>query len=66
MKDIQFFNKTHMGYSYSRGICHWEVFICFEHWRRILGASHLKMIMGRKQLWHSDWWHRIWNSVNRE
>jgi len=53
MKDIQFFNKTHMGYSYSRGICHWEVFICFEHWRRILGASHLKMIMGRKQLWHS-------------
>ena len=35
-----FFNKiTHI---YSREICHWAVFICFEHWRRILGASYLK------------------------
>jgi len=55
-----------MGYSYSRGICHWAVFIGFEHWRRIMGASHLKMIMGWKQLWHSDCQHRTWNSVYRE
>jgi len=67
MTHIQFFSKiNHMGYSYSRGNCHWAVFICFKHWRKILGASHLKMFMGCKQLWHSDWQNRTWNSVNRE